>query len=139
MGVAVGVGVAVGAGVGVGVGVAAGAVLSTPVAAYRYLTPYRLLTLRPLTALIRYQLEPDFAVGQVARQLDPLTLATTVTLALVASFALIVVPVEVPVRMFTPEQAGTIVVEAGTMASTGAEGAVVVLNRLTAAYRYVTP
>jgi hypothetical protein len=72
------------------------------------------LTLRPLIALIRYQLEPDFAVGQVVRQLDPLTLATTVTLALVASLALIAELVEVPVRMFTPEQAGTIVVEAAT-------------------------
>ena len=79
-----------------------------------------------MTALIRYQAEPDFAVGQVVRQLDPLTLATTVTLALVASFALIAEPVEVPVRMFTPEHAGTIVVEA---AATGAGAAASVTPR----------
>ena len=89
-----------------------------------------------MTALIRYQVEPDFAVGQVALQLDPLTLATTVTVDPVVSLALIVVPVEVPVRMFTPEQAGAIVVETGDVLGAGAA---VLLNRLTAAYRYVTP
>ena len=89
-----------------------------------------------MTALIRYQVEPDFAVGQVALQLDPLILATTVTVDPIVSLALIVVPVEVPVRMFTAEQAGAIVVGAGDGLRAGA---VVVLNRLTAAYRYVTP
>ncbi len=71
------------------------------------------MTLFPLIALIRYQPEPDFAVGQVALQRDPLTLATTVTVEPVVSLALAVVPVEVPVRRFTLEQAGTMAVVAG--------------------------
>ena len=68
-----------------------------------------------MIALIRYQAEPDFALGQDVLQLDPLTVATTVSLALVASRALAVVPVDVPVRTFTPEQAGTMVVEAASV------------------------
>ena len=79
-----------------------------------------------MIALIRYQLEPDFAVGQVVRQLDPLTLATTVTVDPATSLALRVLPAEVPVRMFTPEQAGIIVVEAAT---TGAGTAANVVPR----------
>ena len=42
----------------------------TPVAAYSQVTPYRLLTDFPLTAEIRYQPLPDFAVGHVALQCD---------------------------------------------------------------------
>jgi hypothetical protein len=62
---------------------------------------------------MRYQVEPDFAPGQVVLQCDPLTVATTVTFALVASRVLIVDVVDVLVRMLTPEHAGTIVVEVG--------------------------
>jgi hypothetical protein len=92
-------------------GVELGSAPRTPVAAYRYDWPYTLLTLLPLMALIRYQLEPDFAPGQVVLQCDPLTVATTVTFALVARRVLIDDDVDAAARTFTPEQAGIIVVE----------------------------
>ena len=80
--------------------------------------------LLPLIALIRYQVVPDFAPGQFALQCEPLTVATTVTLAFVASRVLIADVVDAFVRTFTPEHAGTIVVEVGegVVADTGRDG-----------------
>jgi hypothetical protein len=66
-------------------------------------------------ALIRYQVAPDLGEGQVAVHLDPVTLATTVTFAAAASWALTADPVDVPVRTFTPGQAGTIVIDAAAV------------------------
>src|SRR5436190_24048592 len=60
-------------------------------------------------ALIRYQLEPDFALGHTALQCDPLTVATTVSRAVVAGRVSMADVVDAPVRRFTAEHAGTIV------------------------------
>ena len=92
-------------------GAALGMAPSTPVATYRDARPYVLLTLLPLIALIRYQLEPDLALGQVVLQCEPLTVATTVTVALGARWVRTGADNAGPVRTFTPEQAGIIVVE----------------------------
>src|SRR5436190_21810358 len=62
-------------------------------------------------ALIRYQLLPVFGFGQVVLQCEPLTVATTVTLALTARWVRTVADVDGPVRTFTPEHAGIIVLE----------------------------
>lgn len=60
----------------------------------------------PLTALIRYQPEPDLDVGQTALQLPPLTVTTTVTVSDGASRVLIAAPRDALVRMLTALQAG---------------------------------
>src|SRR4051794_41828252 len=58
---------------------------------------------------MRYQVDPDFAVGHVAFQLPPETEPATVRVAFAESVALTDEPVEVPVRMLIALQAGTIV------------------------------
>ena len=60
----------------------------------------------PLTALIRYQLEPDLDVGQTALQWLPLTVATTVTVSDGVSRVLIDALSDALVRMLTALQAG---------------------------------
>lgn len=55
----------------------------------------------------RYQVEPDFRVGQAALHDAPLTVADTVRKLRRPSLALTELPVEVPDRRFTPEHAGT--------------------------------
>lgn len=115
VGVGVGVDTGVGTGVGVAIGVGGGAVgagtvapaLRTPVAAYSAATPYRAETGCPLTWLIRYQLDPDFQPGQLVPQVAPVTVAETVTVLASDSDVLMVALVDVLVRRFTPEQAGT--------------------------------
>jgi hypothetical protein len=62
----------------------------------------------PLTWLIRCQVDPALGPAQSVRQLDPGTVAATVTFALVASLVLTAALVEADARTFTPEQAGTI-------------------------------
>ena len=74
----------------------------------------------PLTAVIRYQVEPDFAVGQVVDQLLPETVAITVTRAPSGSDVLTAYVVPGPVRRFAPAQAGVIVVEVGLGVGVGA-------------------
>jgi len=60
-----------------------------------------------LTWLIRYQLDPDFQVGQLVPQVAPVTVAETVTELARVRDVLMVALVDVLVRRFTPEQAGT--------------------------------
>ena len=72
--------------------------------------------------MTRYQAEPDFEPAQEVRHDVPFTVALTVSFALLESVTLIGLRVEVPVRRFTPLQAGTIAVEvdAGAGAGVGA-------------------
>src|SRR3954447_24076681 len=86
-----------------------GGAASTPVAAYREVLPYVAMTVLPLMAAMRYQVEPDLAVGHVAFQLPPETVPATVNVALAARVVLTDEVVEVPERMFMALQAGTIV------------------------------
>src|SRR3954464_9195165 len=58
---------------------------------------------------MRYQVDPDFAVGQGAFQLPPEPEPATVRVAFAESVALTDEPVEVPARMLIALQAGTIV------------------------------
>ena len=60
----------------------------------------------PLTALIRYQLEPDLDVGQTALQWLPLTVATTVTVSDGVSRVLTAALSDALVRMLTALQDG---------------------------------
>jgi len=59
---------------------------------------------------MRYHALPDFAVGQVARQAEPLTVRSMVTASPGLIFVTIEVEVEVPDRMFTPVHAAVPVV-----------------------------
>src|SRR3954451_19622426 len=67
------------------------------------------MTVLPLMAAIRYQVEPDLAVGHVAFQLPPETVPATVSVALAERVVLTDELVEVPERMLMALQAGTIV------------------------------
>src|SRR4051812_17782808 len=67
------------------------------------------MTVLPLMAAMRYQVEPDLAVGHVAFQLLPETVPATVSVALAESVVLTDEVVEVPERMLMALQAGTIV------------------------------
>ena len=78
--------------------------------------PERVRTLVPLTALIRYQLEPDLDVGQTALQWLPLTVATTVTVSDGVSRVLIDALSEALVRMLTALAGGQIQVRGGRQA-----------------------
>ena len=66
----------------------------------------------PLMAVIRYQADPDLAVGHVAFQLPPDAVPLTVSVAFAPSVTFTVEDVEVPVRTLMPLQAGTMVVGA---------------------------
>jgi hypothetical protein len=61
-----------------------------------------------LTWLTWYQVEPDVAPAQSVLQLDPGTLATTVSASVVPSVVAIGELVEALVRMLTPPHAGII-------------------------------
>ena len=69
-------------------------------------------------AVIVYQLEPDFHVGQDVPQREPLTLPVTVSVALSPSLTAIGELVDVPIRMFTPEQPGTRFCDAAAVGAT---------------------
>ena len=103
-------------------GVASGSAARTPVAAYRALTPYAELTDRPSTALIRYQEEPDLAVGHTADQAAPAMVPDTVTDAPRGSDALTDPDSDGAARRFAPAQAGVMApadAEACVHAATG--------------------
>ena len=96
------------------------------------------MTVLPLMAVTRYQCEPDFAVGQVALQLPPETVPSTVSVAFAASVTLTDEAVDVPVRMLMPLQAGTMVVgvvaavTVGTAIDSAARSAMTVANTIRA-------
>lgn len=71
-----------------------------------------------MTAVIAYQLEPDFHVGQEVPQREPLTLPVTVSVALSPSLTAIGELVDAPIRMLTPEQAGASVCDAAVAGAT---------------------
>ena len=60
-----------------------------------------------MTWLIRYQLDPDFQLGQLVPQAAPVTVAETVTGLATDRDVLRVALVDAPVRRFTVEHAGT--------------------------------
>lgn len=68
--------------------------------------------------MIEYQVEPDFQVGQLVPQDDPVTVPETVTLLESPSDVLTVELVEAPVRKFAAEHAGDIVSEDAEMGAT---------------------
>src|SRR3954452_7362982 len=74
------------------------------------------MTVLPLMAAIRYQVEPDLAVGHVAFQLPPETVPATVSVALAERVVLTDELVEVPERMLMALQAGTIVAGVAALA-----------------------
>jgi hypothetical protein len=72
-----------------------------------------------LTWLTWYQVEPDVTPAQSVLQLDPGTLATTVSVSAVPSVVMIGEVVDAPVRTLTPLHAGTIGWPAGDGAGPG--------------------
>jgi hypothetical protein len=69
-------------------------------------------------AVIAYQLEPDFHVGQDVPQREPLTLPVTVSVALSASLTATGELVDAPIRRLTPEHAGTRLCDAAVAGAT---------------------